>query len=191
MRSNFDKFKDIVKKIWKFLIHDDSIWSFAADAVLIIIIGKFILIPLLGLFLGTSFPVVSVVTSSMDHSGMDFEEWWQENGEWYEDIDISKEQFQDFKFKNGFEKGDGLILLGTSKNEIEIGDVIVFNSPEGPIIHRAITLDPVSTKGDANNGQLVFEKNISESNVEGNSLFLIPFIGWPKALLIDIINLVK
>ncbi len=186
-----EKIKSILKRIWKFLIYDQSIWSYLADAVIIIIVGKFIILPVLGLFLGTPLPVVGVTSSSMDHYGKDFDSWWEENRDWYLERNINKEEFENFDFNNGFKKGSGLVLVGVDKKELCVGDVIVFSSPKGPIIHRIISKEPLQTKGDANSGQLAFEKEISEERIEGKAVVWIPLVGWPTAIVEDIKGIAK
>lgn len=84
-----------------------------------------------------------------------------------------------------FYKGDILILQGVPASELDIGDVIVFMPPgkATPVVHRVIGLNPdgtVQTKGDANSGQLPFEKSISATQIHGRSIATIPYLGWIK-----------
>ncbi len=189
MKIDSEQIQKAWKKTWNFLVHDQSIWSYIADAVIIIVLGKFVILPILGLILGTSMPAVSVITSSMDHSGESFEDWWKENSEWYLENNISKSEFESFDFKNGFSRGSALILVGEEFDNLEIGDVIVFSSPNGPIIHRIVSEEPIATKGDANFGQLSFEKEIPESRIQGKAVAWIPLIGWPKVALLYVMSL--
>lgn len=84
-----------------------------------------------------------------------------------------------------FNKGDILILQGIPSSELEIGDVVVF-SPYGretPVVHRLIAKNPdgtFQTRGDANTGQLPFEKRIEPSQIHGRSIAIIPYLGWVK-----------
>jgi signal peptidase len=84
-----------------------------------------------------------------------------------------------------FNRGDILILQGVPMEELEIGDVIVF-SPEGratPVVHRVIAKNPdgtFQTRGDANSGQLPFEKSIEPSQIHGRSIAAVPYLGWVK-----------
>lgn len=84
-----------------------------------------------------------------------------------------------------FNKGDILILQGMPMDELEIGDVIVF-SPDGrgiPVVHRIIAKNPdgtFQTKGDANSGQLPFEKSVEPSQIHGMSIATVPYLGWVK-----------
>lgn len=178
-------------KVWHFLWHVDSWKSFLADAILIILIGKFLLYPAVGVVMGNDYPIVAVVSGSMDHHGMDFDEWWAQNGAWYEQNGISKVEFEQFYLKNGFEKGDMLFIR--SSDNLKVGDTIVYNVPDrsDPIIHRMIYLSDdgsVSTKGDANLGQLGFEINVSESQIYGKSVLLVPKLGWVKVGFYELKN---
>ena len=93
-----------------------------------------------------------------------FDSWWEENKEWYENHSITKQQFEDFRYKNGFTKGDIFVVLGTEKKDIEIGDIIIFEagSNSRPIIHRVVTLEPLGTKGDNNYIQFSTKNNQEE-----------------------------
>ena len=84
------------KKIWYFLWKDDSWESLLVSAALVLIIGKFILLPALGVILGTQLPIVAVVSNSMDHDG-GFNTWWENNAEEYNEFNINKSEFKEFK----------------------------------------------------------------------------------------------
>lgn len=84
-----------------------------------------------------------------------------------------------------FNKGDMLILRGLPQEQLSVGDVIVFDQPSGgtPIVHRIIEINPdgtFQTKGDANSGQLTYEKSIAYSQIHGAVIMIIPFVGWIK-----------
>lgn len=191
-KHGYDKHKSKPGKIWHFLWHEDSWASFAADIILILLIGKFILYPGIGALFGTDFPVVAVISGSMDHHGQDFDEWWELNGLWYESHDISKSDFEAYYRSNGFKKGDVLFIFGKEVSELELGDVIVFRVPgrADPIIHRVVEIagddSTVATKGDANGAQLVFETAIEQEQIEGRAAFLIPKIGWVKVAFVGL-----
>jgi len=189
----YDSHKSKPGKVWHFLWHVDSWKSFLADAILILLIGKFLLYPAVGVLMGNDYPIVAVVSGSMDHHGMDFDVWWAQNGAWYEQNGISKVEFEQFYLKDGFKKGDMLFIRNS--DGLRIGDVIVYSAPHRsePIIHRIIYLSEdgsVSTKGDANLGQLGFENSISESQIHGKSVFLVPKLGWVKVGFYELKNLV-
>ena len=186
------KIRKLFWKTWNFLIHDDSIASFAADAFLILIIGQFILFPGIGLALNSEFPIVAVISGSMDHHDLDIDEWWTQNSAHYEKYNISQSDFEDFYVTRGFEKGDVLIIKGVPIDELTVGDVIVYSVPQrgDPIIHRIVSLNPISTKGDANSGQLSFERAIPENQIHGKAIALVPYIGWVKVGAMELFGLI-
>ncbi len=84
-----------------------------------------------------------------------------------------------------FYKGDMLVLQGAPQEQLSVGDVIVFDPPSGgtPVVHRIVEINSdgtFQTKGDANNGQLYYEKSIEYSQVHGRVIVVIPYIGWIK-----------
>ncbi|MEM4366383.1 MAG: hypothetical protein QXN46_02190, partial [Candidatus Woesearchaeota archaeon] len=67
--------KDSCKKVWRFLWHSNHPLSWLADFVLAFVLIKFVFYPVLGWSLGTAYPIVAVVSGSMEHDGR-FDEWW-------------------------------------------------------------------------------------------------------------------
>jgi len=64
---------------------------------------------------------------------------------WYEENNITKEQFKEFSYKNGLNKGD--IIFVWSRSEYKKGDVIIFEpnmdaTAKYPIMHRLVTYNP-------------------------------------------------
>jgi len=190
-QHGYDAHKTVPGKIWHFLAHEDSALSFIADAIIVILLGKFVILPIFGIALGTAFPLVAVVSSSMDHNG-GFDDWWQRHGAWYADRNITKEQFAEFPYTNGFNKGDVFVVKGTNFDDLEVGDVIVYSisSRPDPIIHRIVFIEEnfVSTKGDANTNQLDFELEIMEQQLHGKAVARIPLIGWVKVAFVELTN---
>ena len=98
--------KTILKKIWWFIWESDSIWSWIVNIILAFIIIKFLVYPGLGLLLQTSYPVVAVVSGSMEHktvhpcSLMTPAGCAQRNDEYYEmcGINFDKKQNVNFDF---------------------------------------------------------------------------------------------
>lgn len=127
----------------------------------------------------------SICGNTMQESKfLNSDEYWQTCGKWYEQKEISKEEFLGFSFKNGFRKGDIMIISG--KKNIEIGDVLIFNGGMNhPIIHRVVSLNPIQTKGDHNEVQLPIETNINPGQIIGVALGKIPYAGWPKVFLCE------
>jgi len=146
--------------------------------------------------------VVAVVSESMEHNEP-FEEWWEHGGEWYEEHEITKEHFEEFKLNNGFNKGDIIVLSEANNQNVMVGDIIVFRTGKpDPIIHRVVvwwTEDGKKfymTKGDnyKTNQQpisnaLIDETRITQNQVIGKALFRIPFLGYIKIWFVDLINL--
>ena len=89
-----------------------------------------------------------------------------------------------------FYKGDMLVLQGVSQEQLSVEDVIVFDPPSGgtPVVHRIVYINSdgtFQTKGDANNGQLYYEKNIDYSQIHGKVAMIIPYAGWIKIAMIQ------
>lgn len=82
------------------------------------------------------------------------------------------------------EVGDLAVVQGVSSSDIQIGDMIVFDSPEGVrTIHRVTQMQTLlngtilfKTKGDANPSEESYWT--SEKDVHGRVIFRIPYIGW-------------
>jgi signal peptidase I len=185
-----------LKKIWKFLWYDDSPLSWIVSIILAFIIIKFIVYPLIGILLGTGYPIVAVVSGSMEHNA-DFDTWWEFKGEWYEEENITKEQFSKFKFKNGFNKGDIMIVLGKEPQNINKGDVLIFESTvDYPVIHRIVKIWQIDekyyfqTKGDNNMNSYdrLNEKEINEENIVGVAVLRVPYLGWIKIVFSKILG---
>ncbi len=171
-----------IKRLWEFL-KGDSWQSWFVSLALIFIVIKFVFFPFLSLVFGSELPLVVVESCSMHHS-IGFGEWWEQNGVWYDDKGISKKEFENFSFRNGFTKGDIIFVVG-SKN-YEIGDVIVFRSSfKYPLIHRVVGTSPLGTKGDNNAGQLKEETSVGQDKIVGKGVFRIPAIGWLKLVFFE------
>jgi len=93
-------------------------------------------------------------------------------------------------------KGDLLFIQGVDPEDIEVGDVIVYDAhglwvgaPEDPIVHRVIDIKEDDgklyfvTKGDAN--ELKDKEPVPENRVLGKVVGRIPYVGWVKIILTD------
>jgi len=219
--------KQLLKKIWHFLWEEDSVWSWIANIVIAFLIIRFIFYPVLGVVLGTSYPIVAVVSESMEHGlhrgvlcGQSFRDWkdsfrnyWEVCGGWYESKSITSEQFRSFPFRDGFDKGDVIILWRATNENVEVGDILVFqgNRPQ-PIIHRVVhswqeeaagveelgekegaeeerkSNRYYQTKGDHNSNSIegeFGETRISEERIIGKGVVRIPYLGWIKILFVE------
>jgi signal peptidase I len=207
------KIKQTIKKTWKFLWESDSALSWILNIIIAFVLVKFIIYPGLGLFLGTTHPVVAVVSGSMSHDlengnicgyspsnyESNFDGYWKVCGKWYENNNINKETANTWKFRNGFNKGDIMILMGVKPKDINVGDVIVFKSPllSDPIIHRAVKKSlnntiVFQTKGDHNNDSINQhgEYNVDQSRIIGKAVLRVPYLGWIKILAVDMVQYV-
>jgi len=82
------------------------------------------------------------------------------------------------------EVGDLVIIQGVSPADIQIGDIIVFDSPQGGrTIHRVTNIQTqpngtiqFKTQGDANPTEDIYWT--PEQNVHGRVSYRIPYLGW-------------
>jgi signal peptidase I len=222
-----NEFISKIKKSWNWIWNSNSIWSWIVALAIIWIFIKLIFFPGLSLILGTSLPIAGVESSSMDHyivkddaqrltlcsnvysknakkeiGFIDFNKYWEICGEWYENKEISKEDFSKFSLKNGFRKGDVIIVWG--RFTPKIGDIIIFkpgveSTAPRPIIHRIVKINEdktFQTKGDHNQEQLTSlnnpyktdETNIKQEQIIGKAIIKIPLLGYPKIWLVDFMN---
>ena len=84
------KHKQQLKKAWKFFWDSDSTLSWVLNLVVAFILIKFLVYPGLGLALGTDFPIVAVVSESMEHGlhqsvicGQSFPEFQESFDNWW------------------------------------------------------------------------------------------------------------
>lgn len=222
--SVFKKSWENFKKAWNWIWSSDSFLSWIVALIVIFIFVKFIFFPVLSLIMGTPLPLAGVESSSMDHQivkddfgnlglcgngfskenkqYLDFDDYWNECGNWYENNQITKDKFSKFPLKNGFSRGDIVIVRG--RFNPKIGDVIIFKpNPEStaprPIIHRIVKIENglIQTKGDHNKEQLTVSNNIyktdetiiTENQIIGKAFLKIPYLGWPKIWLVEFMKL--
>ncbi len=91
-----------------------------------------------------------------------------------------------------FYKGDILVLQGVPREQLKVDDIIVFSPPnqDTPVVHRIIGINPdgtFQTKGDANPGQIWYEKSIKASQIHGKQIMIIPLLGWIKIITMEFI----
>ncbi len=185
-----------LNKFWDIVWRDESPKGWLITLVFIFVVIKFVFLPLLSLSTGTVLPLAIVESCSMYHEGnffSDYDEWWEHSSSKYSPFGIDKEEFKKFIFKDGFNKGDILFILGTKPEKLKIGDTIIFNAGQrNPVIHRIIKINEVdgeyifSTIGDHNSGQLQEEISINENQIVGRAAFkLAPYIGWGKLIFFE------
>lgn len=213
-----------IKKTWHWIWYSDSVLSWIVALIIIFIFVKYIFFPVLSLIMGTSLPLAGVESSSMDHqiihdesgtynlcgttfthdtvSYISFDEYWRICGEWYEEHHISKDTFSNFHLKNGFKKGDIVIVWG--RFTPKVGDIIIYKpntdslAPR-PIVHRIISIEDerVATKGDHNREQLTAKNNylrtdeteITQDQIIGKVILKIPYLGWFKIWMTELLQM--
>lgn len=215
------KEKSIGKKIWDFLWKSNSVWSWIVDLILIFLIVKFIIFPIFSLALGAPLPFVIIESGSLEHRivsydkniqphicGLSFERaedisrnftrYWQYCGNWYEEHNITREQFEEWPYSRGLNKGDIIVVKGLRDYSYETGDIIIFSRKEPryktPIIHRVIDIESddetnefvFSTKGDHNSEQWGYELEIEKEQIIGRAVWRIPKLGWVKLFFVEV-----
>lgn len=185
--------KTIPGKIWHFLWHDNSIWSWIVDLIIVFLIVKFVFFPLMTLATGSLVPLVVIESNSMEHNGR-IENWWFTHNSWYEQNGVSLDKFEEWSFKNGMNRGDMILVF--ARTEYNKGNVIVFDGgEEKPIIHRIVIINEdktYQTKGDNNLGQNPdYEKRIEKEQIFGKAILRIPYVGWVKLFFTQILFGVK
>jgi len=196
MKKEKKTFKKFWEKFWNIVWKDNSFKGWVISILFLFILIKLIFFPLMNLITGTALPLVIVESCSMYHEGnlfSDYDQWWINHESKYSQLEITKQEFENFKMNNGFTKGDILFVTGIRPEKIKIGDIIIFESDySSPIIHRVIKIKEIDgqfyyeTIGDNNNGQLSLEKNIPEKNVIGKAQSRIaPYLGWIKLIFFE------
>lgn len=222
MKNNFKK---KAKHLWEYIWYGESLGSYLLNLALAFVIIKFVFFPTLGLILNNNFPIVAIVSGSMEHKIVDHkicsshvidiskqslnkDDWWNFCGKYYEDnFNLTKENFSNFDYENGLNIGDVMILYGKNPKNIQVGEVLVFIPQDkmpngqsnfftnyGPVIHRVVEKYEKDgkfyfrTKGDHNpDSKTGFENNIPEEDVIGVAVLRIPFVGYVKLFLNNII----
>lgn len=163
---NFKNIKEnpilFLKKFWNYLWYDDSLLSYILNFLFAFIFIKYIFFPGIGAVLDTQFPIVAIVSGSMEHKvvsnsicgklvdngpkNLNINQFWNHCSKYYvENYNFTLDQFENFPFNGGLNIGDVMILKGKDAKDIIIGDVLVF-IPEnrewylshGPVIHRVV-----------------------------------------------------
>jgi signal peptidase I len=188
------------KKYWKMATEGWAGWiTYALLGIALAYATNFIL----GIFLNTDLPLVVVVSGSMSHKpengvlceervsnfNNSFDDYWKYCEKSFRDFGIAKEDFAKFPFRDGLNVGDVAVVARSEK--YNVGDIIVFSPPGSkyPIIHRIVALnkDSYQTKGDHNFHQHPYEYKVEKNQIHGKVLFVIPYIGLIKALLVRVV----
>lgn len=156
-----------VKSFIKYIFKGEDLISHVLYFLTLFVFFKYLLIPIIGLVMGTSYPLTAIVSGSMEHDlkgefvcGNQFsyvsQTYWDICGDFYEkNLNITNEDFNLFPYVNGMYRGDVIIVYGKSFENIDVGDVILFKGQDkvtlengekeslfflnyGPIIHRVV-----------------------------------------------------
>ena len=147
------------------------------------IVAAYLLNFSLGFALGTDLPVVAVVSDSMTHDSFTAARHYQFLEE---KLGYTKDIVDSWPIKDGFLRGDVLVVDGVERDKLKIGDVIVYDisGQSTPIVHRIVKFegDQIITKGDHNPSFDPWRL----TKIHGKAVLVIPFLGWPKLLLTEI-----
>ena len=139
----------------------------------------------LGFLLNTDLPVVAVVSDSMTHDSLvekNHYEFLEKN------LGYSREEVDSWPIKNGFLKGDVLVVRGVPEEDLKVGEVVVFDieGQNTPIVHRIVKIENgnLITKGDHNPSY--DPDRWGKTKIHGEAIFVIPYLGWPKLLFTEI-----
>lgn len=179
-----DPKENIIKKIYNFLWVSESPTSYIAFVIIAFIVLRFIAFP--GFLMVTGYSdVAAVVSGSMIHNS---DQFFHNHDSWLEFNGFTKEELSEWPYQNGLDVGDVIFVKSVEAEEINVGDVILFNSPRGQIIHRVVFVNKINdeyfftTKGDANPGVSMLEKDIPYDNIKGELVSKIPYLGYPKVV---------
>lgn len=160
-------------------------WTGAIVYAVLGIVIAFLVNQLLAFALSTDLPVVAVVSSSMQHDNAE-----QTHYRWLEDkFGYDRSYVDSWPMPTGFLIGDMPIVAGT--DEYGVGDVIVYTAPgqNFPIIHRIVRINSdgtYQTKGDNNSNQFPYEFAVSDEQIHGRVIFIVPKLGYFKVLITKI-----
>ena len=137
----------------------------------------------LGFLLNTDLPVVAVVSDSMTHDSLVEKNHYQFLEK---NLGYSREEVDSWPIKNGFLKGDVLVVRGVPKEDLKVGEVVVYDikGQNTPIVHRIVKMedDQLTTKGDHNPSFDPWEP----TKIHGKAILVIPYLGWPKLIFTQI-----
>ncbi len=162
--------------IQKFKREHETLFYIVSGIIIAFVFSKF-----LAVVLATNYPVVAVVSESMQHDNPNVThyQWLEKN------LGYNKSYIDSWPIAKGFKRGDMPIVKGDG--EYKIGDVIVYSLPSSPvpIIHRIVVVNAdgtYQTKGDNNSGQNPYEFSVRKAQIHGKVIFIIPKLGYFKVV---------
>jgi len=192
-----------IRKYWKMATEGWVGWiTYALLGIILAYTTNFVL----GLILRTDLPLVVVVSSSMSHKpekgilcgtyvenfAQTFDEYWIYCEKTFKNFGITKEDFMRFPFNKGLSVGDVAVVAGS--DSYSVGDIVVFSPKDAkyPIIHRIVAINEdgsFQTKGDHNFAQLPYEYKVEKNQIHGKVVFVIPYIGLIKVLVVRVMGI--
>lgn len=175
------KVKKNLKKVWHFLWEEESLASYIIFILIAFLVLRFIAFPGFLYFSGYS-DVAAVVSPSMVHNDLT-------NHTFYGWLAFNKISSEGWPFMNGLNVGDVIFVKKVPAEEIKVGDIVLFYSTQGQIIHRVVEIKNeggayyYTTKGDANTVSMDLEKNLTYDMIKGKLMTKVPYFGYPKVAL--------
>lgn len=148
--------------------------------VVVVVVAAFAFYYGLSFVLQTPLPLVTVVSNSMYHETLSFDNWWEQSKGEYEKLGITRSDFNNFPLRSGLAVGD---LLLVAKSDYKPGDVAIYLRDRITIVHRIVEVrgDSYVFKGDNNPG--TDAETISRERVIGKVVLAVPLLGYPRLAL--------
>ncbi len=176
--------KENMKKIWNFLWKEESLASYVAFIIVAFIFLRFVFFPAFLFVTGYS-DIAAVVSSSMERNELTEHTFYR----WLEYQGFDMEEVEEWPFLEGLYVGDVIFVEEVPPEEINVGDVVLFNINGKQIIHRVVFIEQegtnyyYTTKGDANMQISESEMDIPHEYIKGKLVMRIPYLGYPRAIL--------
>ena len=71
MKKTISKYLDYWKRFWRFIWYDDSALSYILNFAFAFVVIKFLFFPAIGFALNNDYPIVAIVSGSMEHKIVD------------------------------------------------------------------------------------------------------------------------
>ncbi len=140
--------------------------------------------------LNTDYPVVAVVSTSMEHLNAE-----QTHYSFFKGKNFTMNEIKSLPFKDGIRKGDIVIVRGVPFDKLKAGDVVVYRiGGKEPIIHRVVETNKgeLITKGDNNNNPDQRGANIAPplkaGDIKGKAIIRVPLLGYVKIIYLKLIG---
>ncbi|HDQ60074.1 MAG TPA: signal peptidase I, partial [Candidatus Woesearchaeota archaeon] len=176
--------KCILKRFWHFVWDEESLASYTVFILLAFVLLRFIIFP--GFLFVSGFSDVAAVVSTSMHHGESIEYTFDN---WLKFNNYSDEEVSLWPYQNGLDVGDVIAVKQFPPDKIYVGDIVLFYSPKGQIIHRVVEIREnngnfyYTTKGDANGDIGDLERELSYDMIKGKLIGKVPYLGYPKVFV--------